>query len=155
VNFDDPSGLILGIPGTPSWNTLGAYLVGAVDGATFGLTSGFRDALGLNGGLDKSSSDDQISRAGARFAANLDVGIATGAQLHLRPRWQPTTSGSGATTNLQYDGGHQIAGLDHFAARYYDPGIARWTQQDPHQPNHQPHGGKPVQLHGRRSRQRP
>jgi RHS repeat-associated protein len=47
------------------------------------------------------------------------------------PDGNPTTSGSGATTNLQYDGGHQIAGLDHFAARYYDPGSARWTQQDP------------------------
>ncbi|MEN3281388.1 MAG: hypothetical protein V7607_2528 [Solirubrobacteraceae bacterium] len=79
VDYDDPTGLILGIPGTPSWNALGTRFVGAVDGATFGATSGFRDAVGLNGALDKCSSDYRISHAGGRLAANLDVGLATGA----------------------------------------------------------------------------
>jgi RHS repeat-associated protein len=47
------------------------------------------------------------------------------------PDGNATSTGSGATTNLQYDGGHVVGSLDHFAARYYDPGTARWTQQDP------------------------
>jgi RHS repeat-associated protein len=47
------------------------------------------------------------------------------------PDGNATSTGSGATTNLQYDGGHMVGALNHFAARYYDPGIARWTQQDP------------------------
>jgi RHS repeat-associated protein len=38
-------------------------------------------------------------------------------------------------TDLRYAGGHKLtsgsASLYHFGARYYDPGIARWTQQDP------------------------
>jgi RHS repeat-associated protein len=47
------------------------------------------------------------------------------------PDGNPTTSGSGATTNLEYAAGHQTGGLIHFAARYYDPNTARWSQQDP------------------------
>jgi RHS repeat-associated protein len=42
-----------------------------------------------------------------------------------------TTSGSGATTDIQFAGGHSIAGLYHFGARYYDPNLASWTQPDP------------------------
>ena len=47
------------------------------------------------------------------------------------PDGNTTTSGSGATTDLKFAGGHQIGSLYHFAARYYDPTIGRWTQQDP------------------------
>lgn len=42
-----------------------------------------------------------------------------------------TASGSGAATDLQFAGGYQLSGLVHFGARYYDPNLARWTQQDP------------------------
>jgi RHS repeat-associated protein len=42
-----------------------------------------------------------------------------------------TTSGSGATTDIQFAGGHSIAGLYHFGARYYNPNLATWTQPDP------------------------
>jgi RHS repeat-associated protein len=31
----------------------------------------------------------------------------------------------------EFVGGHQVGSLYHFAARYYDPGLARWTQRDP------------------------
>lgn len=47
------------------------------------------------------------------------------------PDGNATSTGSGATTDLKYAAGHQLAGLTHFAARYHDPGTARWTQQDP------------------------
>jgi RHS repeat-associated protein len=47
------------------------------------------------------------------------------------PDGNATSTGSGATTDLKFAGGHQIGGLYHYGARYYDPGIARWTQQDP------------------------
>jgi RHS repeat-associated protein len=35
------------------------------------------------------------------------------------------------TTNLLFASGHQAGNLYHFGARYYDPGTATWTQQDP------------------------
>jgi RHS repeat-associated protein len=47
------------------------------------------------------------------------------------PDGNASTSGSGATTSLEYAGGHQTGALVHFAARYVDPGTARWTQADP------------------------
>jgi RHS repeat-associated protein len=48
------------------------------------------------------------------------------------PDGNPTTTGTGATTNLLFAGGHQINGTPyHFGARYYDPTTATWTQQDP------------------------
>jgi RHS repeat-associated protein len=47
------------------------------------------------------------------------------------PDGNATTSGSGPTTDLKFAGGHQVGSLYHYGARYYDPGIARWTQQDP------------------------
>jgi RHS repeat-associated protein len=47
------------------------------------------------------------------------------------PDGKATSTGSGATTDLKFDGGHQIGGLYHYGARYYDPSTARWTQQDP------------------------
>ena len=47
------------------------------------------------------------------------------------PDGNTTTTGSGATTDLKYAGGHQTGSLYHFGARYYDPTIGRWTQQDP------------------------
>jgi RHS repeat-associated protein len=47
------------------------------------------------------------------------------------PDGNATTTGTGATTDLKFAGGHQVGSLYHFGARYYDPAIARWTQQDP------------------------
>jgi RHS repeat-associated protein len=47
------------------------------------------------------------------------------------PDGNPTTTGTGATTNLLFAGGHQVGSLYHYGARYYDPTTATWTQQDP------------------------
>jgi RHS repeat-associated protein len=47
------------------------------------------------------------------------------------PDGNATTTGSGATTNLLFAGGHQTGSLYHYGARYYDPATATWTQQDP------------------------
>lgn len=47
------------------------------------------------------------------------------------PDGNATTTGSGTTTDLKFAGGHQVGTLYHFGARFYDPTIGRWTQQDP------------------------
>ncbi|HEY6759050.1 MAG TPA: RHS repeat-associated core domain-containing protein [Baekduia sp.] len=47
------------------------------------------------------------------------------------PDGDPSTSGTGATTDVQYAGGQRISNLYHYGARYYDPLTASWTQQDP------------------------
>jgi RHS repeat-associated protein len=70
------------------------------------------------------------------------------------PDGNVATTGSGATTNLLFASGHQVGGLYHFGARYYDPLTATWTQQDPinqiaslAQSNHYSYvGGAPVDL---------
>jgi RHS repeat-associated protein len=46
VNYDDPSGLILGIPGTPSWEEVGEGVAGWGDKRTFGLTKNIREWIG-------------------------------------------------------------------------------------------------------------
>ncbi len=63
------------------------------------------------------------------------------------PDGNPTTTGSGATTNLLFAGGHQLNNVYH-----YDPATATWTQQDPinqitslAQANHYTYtGGNPI-----------
>ena len=40
------------------------------------------------------------------------------------PDGNPTTTGSGATTNLLLAGGHQLNNMYHYGARYYDPSTA-------------------------------
>jgi RHS repeat-associated protein len=48
------------------------------------------------------------------------------------PDGNDTTTGTGASTDIRYAGGHRLpSGLYHFAARFYDPDLARFTQQDP------------------------
>lgn len=47
------------------------------------------------------------------------------------PDGNASSSGSGATTDIQFAGGHKIASYYHFGARYYDPATATWTQLDP------------------------
>lgn len=43
-----------------------------------------------------------------------------------------TGTGTGAVTDLGFDGGHLLPNSTyHFGARYYDPALARWNQQDP------------------------
>lgn len=42
-----------------------------------------------------------------------------------------STDDTGPSIALRYAGGLRLDGLDHFGARYYDAGTARWTQQDP------------------------
>ncbi len=71
VNFVDPSGLF--------WSELGTRFVGAYDGATFGITDWARDRLGLQGGLDKCSTDYQLSKSIGRTTGGLAVGTASGA----------------------------------------------------------------------------
>ncbi|WP_027008558.1 RHS repeat-associated core domain-containing protein [Conexibacter woesei] len=43
-----------------------------------------------------------------------------------------TGTGTGVVTDLGFDGGQLLPnGTYHYGARFYDPSIARWTQQDP------------------------
>jgi RHS repeat-associated protein len=44
----------------------------------------------------------------------------------------PSSSGTGASTDILYAGGQSLSnGLTHFGARFYNPALGRWTQQDP------------------------
>jgi RHS repeat-associated protein len=47
------------------------------------------------------------------------------------PDGKPTGSGSGMTAVVDFAGGHGLAGLYHFGARWYEPETGRWTQPDP------------------------
>jgi RHS repeat-associated protein len=43
-----------------------------------------------------------------------------------------TGTGSGVVTDLGFDGGQLLPNnMYHYGARFYDPSVARWTQQDP------------------------
>lgn len=78
VNYGDPTGLIFGIPGTPSLEDIGTRFVGFWDGFTqpvFGGTAALRSALGLNGGLETCSAEYQT----ASSIGNLDVSLEAGA----------------------------------------------------------------------------
>ncbi len=62
LNGVDPSGMIFGIAGTPSWSEVGTRLVGFFDGFTkpvFGGTAELRGWLGWNGGLETCSAEYQ------------------------------------------------------------------------------------------------
>jgi RHS repeat-associated protein len=81
LNYVDPSGLILGIPGTPSWEDIGTRFVGFWDGFTspvFGGTAALRSALGLNGGLNTCSSEYLGARAWGELDVSLEGGAAAG-----------------------------------------------------------------------------
>ena len=75
-----------------------------------------QDALGSTTGMLDAAGGGSIARSFTYTPDGVD-----------------TTTGSGPTTNLRFAGGHRLAGtpLYHFGARFYDPTIARWTQQDP------------------------
>jgi RHS repeat-associated protein len=78
INLDDPTGLIFGIPGTPSWSDLGTRFVGFWDGFTrpvLGGTGALRGWLGLNGGLDTCSTEYEV----ASKVGELDVSVEAGA----------------------------------------------------------------------------
>jgi RHS repeat-associated protein len=68
------------------------------------------------------------------------------------PDGNPATTGSRATTNLLFAGGHQLNNMYHYGAPYYDPVTATWAQQDPinqitslTQANHYAYvGGNPI-----------
>jgi hypothetical protein len=48
LNASDPTGLIFGIAGTPSWEELGEGVAGWGDAITFGATNWVREELGNN-----------------------------------------------------------------------------------------------------------
>lgn len=75
VNNIDPSGNF----SWPNPGQLGTRFVGFVDGATFGATAEARDALGLNGGLDKCSRDYQAANTIGGLTTEAMGGAALGA----------------------------------------------------------------------------
>jgi RHS repeat-associated protein len=81
LSYVDPSGLIFGIPGTPSWGDIGTRFVGFWDGFTkpvFGGTAALRSFLGWNGGLDTCSSEYQGARAWGKLDVSLEAGALGG-----------------------------------------------------------------------------
>ncbi len=81
VNTEDPTGLIFGIPGTPSWEEVATRFVGFWDGFTrpvFGGTAALRSELGLNGGLDTCSTEYQVASSIGNVDASLEAGAASG-----------------------------------------------------------------------------
>jgi RHS repeat-associated protein len=80
----------------------------------------------------RTSSSKQFFINDAR-GSTLALADTTGAIVRsytYDPDGNATTTGTGATTDLKYAGGHQTGSLYHYSARYYDSTIARWTQQD-------------------------
>jgi RHS repeat-associated protein len=81
LNLDDPTGLIFGIPGTPSWSDLATRFVGFWDGFTrplAGGTAALRNALGWNGGLDTCSAEYELASKIGELDASVEAGAAVG-----------------------------------------------------------------------------
>jgi RHS repeat-associated protein len=81
LNLNDPSGLIFGIPGTPSWSDLATRFVGFWDGFTrplAGGTAALRNALGWNGGLDTCSAEYETASEIGRLDLSFEIGAALG-----------------------------------------------------------------------------
>jgi RHS repeat-associated protein len=81
LNGSDPSGLIFGIPGTPSWSDMGTRLVGFFDGFTkpvFGGTASLRSWLGLNGGLETCSAEYQTASEIGGIDVSVEAGTVAG-----------------------------------------------------------------------------
>jgi RHS repeat-associated protein len=141
LNVTDPSGLD-GIFGTGlgptigpqiNWAGVGTRIVGFFDGLTspvFGGTAALRNALGLNGGLDKCSSDYTIARTIGQADVSIEAAAATsgGAWSLLRGRLTglgvgsaPVAGGVGGFFNWMAElSGHQFMGL---AAAVAAPGL--------------------------------
>jgi RHS repeat-associated protein len=69
LNASDPSGLIFGIPGTPSWEEAGEAVAGWGDTITFGATNWVREELGIN----------NINACSSAYQAGGYAGLATAA----------------------------------------------------------------------------
>jgi RHS repeat-associated protein len=69
VNYSDPTGLIFGIPGTPSWEEVGEGVAGWGDTITFGVTKKIREAIG----------DENVDTCSGAYQGGGDAGLATGA----------------------------------------------------------------------------
>lgn len=67
LNASDPTGLIFGISGTPSWEEVGEGVAGWGDTITFGATNWVREELGIN----------NINACSTAYQAGGYVGIAT------------------------------------------------------------------------------
>lgn len=67
VNYSDHSGLIFGIPGTPSWEEVGEGVAGWGDKVTFGLTKTIREHIG----------DENIDTCSTAYQAGGYAGLAT------------------------------------------------------------------------------
>jgi RHS repeat-associated protein len=81
TNAEDPTGLLFGTPGTPTWEQIGTRFVGFWDGLTqpvFGGTAALRSALGLSGGLDVCSAEYQIASNIGSLDLSLEAGAAGG-----------------------------------------------------------------------------
>ncbi len=68
INYSDPTGLIFGIPGTPSWEEVGEGIVGWGDTITFGGTEWVREQLG----------DNNINACSGAYEAGGIAGLVTG-----------------------------------------------------------------------------
>src|ERR1700722_719662 len=66
-NYSDPSGLIFGIPGTPSWEEVGEGVAGWGDKLTFGLTRKIREGLG----------DENVDTCSSAYQDGGYAGLAT------------------------------------------------------------------------------
>lgn len=73
LNFSDPTGLIFGIPGTPSWEEVGEGVAGWGDKLTFGATKWAREELG-NNNINPCSSAYQAGGYGGLATALLIPG---------------------------------------------------------------------------------
>jgi RHS repeat-associated protein len=90
ANLGDPSGLIFGIPGTPSWEEVGEGIAGWGDQVTLGATRWIREELGINnidacsdayqtgglaglvtGVLIPGEGEEEIGAAGASIGAKI------------------------------------------------------------------------------------
>ena len=122
ISYADPSGLIFGIPGTPSWSALGTRVVGFFDGFTkpvFGGTAALRSVLGLAGGLETCSAEYQVASQIGSIDVQLEAGAAAGVSAEtglesvvgklggLRPVLRPFVSGIAGSVVQNFVAGQQ------------------------------------------------
>jgi RHS repeat-associated protein len=100
--------------------------------ATGATTNYVRDPSGAPVSQRTSSSKQFFlnDRLGSTIALT-DTSGAIVRSYSYDPDGNAATSGTGASTDLKFASGHQLGALYHYGARHYDPGLARWSQQDP------------------------